>query len=295
MSKKDVQQEFLVKHNNRKKHFRNTYGVQTFVLKNIIENKNLDKKNPFFWSNVNLVSSNTVISNGDNEIQFKLNLNYEYDIPAVIVFPIAMGINSPYPIETGYFEFIINDEIHIPFSFTKHNQRWENNNSKFYLNIEKVVTAVHGQVKKLDPHMPSSSNIVQGLGAIMIPKRKLNKSTMNNFIIKGVGSDNSKTWFRIGEAKNGLAFFNAENVIADLVKDNLIKTLNGKKYLFGDIHAHSGESDFLGWGCGKKSREEHFRFARDIAGLDFFSLSEHDWQMNNQDWINLQAQVERFN
>jgi hypothetical protein len=37
-----------------------------------------------------------------------------------------------------------------------------------------------------------------------------------------------------------------------------------------------------------------FAFARDIAGLDLFCLSEHDWQMNEEDWKELTATSDHF-
>ena len=63
--------------------------------------------------------------------------------------------------------------------------------------------------------------------------------------------------------------------------------------LVGDLHAHSSDSLLRdGDGCGEGSREE--LFARDIAGLDLFCLSEHDWQMNEEDWKELTATSDHF-
>lgn len=42
------------------------------------------------------------------------------------------------------------------------------------------------------------------------------------------------------------------------------------KLFWGDIHGHSAASD------GALSPEEYYRFARDVSGLDFCSLSDHD-------------------
>jgi len=54
---------------------------------------------------------------------------------------------------------------------------------------------------------------------------------------------------------------------------------------FGDIHTHSGQSDFLDTeGCGTGSWVENFDYARDVACLDFFCMTDHDWQMGRADW-----------
>jgi len=44
---------------------------------------------------------------------------------------------------------------------------------------------------------------------------------------------------------------------------------NGPKLFWGDIHAHSYLMD------GTGTPEDNFRYARDVAGLDFFSLADH--------------------
>ena len=43
-----------------------------------------------------------------------------------------------------------------------------------------------------------------------------------------------------------------------------------ERVFWGDIHGHSNESD------GAGASEDYFRYARDVAGLDFTSLTDHD-------------------
>lgn len=298
MSEKKVQQEFLIKHQNRQKYLRDNYGVQTFVHQKNMSNDEkglLDTVSNFFYSTVNIVATNTVISNGKGKASVDFEVDYNYDIPAVIVFPFSMGINSVNPVETGYFNLKINEEIDIPFSLTKHNKRWEANGCKFLFHVEKVLTSYLGQTIKLDPAMLESSIVSLGLAAVLVPKNIFARDKILKISIKGISSIKSKTWCRIGKPKDGLAFMNVEEIIKEIVANNMIRTIGNKKYLFGDIHVHSGESDFLGWGCGEKKRVENFDFARNIAGLDFFCLSEHDWQMDNNDWEHLQSLTESYN
>ena len=66
------------------------------------------------------------------------------------------------------------------------------------------------------------------------------------------------------------------------------------RILFGDLHGHSHYSD------GTGTPEDWFRYARDVAGLDFAALTDHDhWGIPSLDarpdlWEDIQKQVTRF-
>jgi hypothetical protein len=57
----------------------------------------------------------------------------------------------------------------------------------------------------------------------------------------------------------------------------------------GDLHDHSIISD------GTGSPAEAFRYARDVAGLDFFALTDHDYQMDQTRWELNQQIASQFN
>jgi len=73
------------------------------------------------------------------------------------------------------------------------------------------------------------------------------------------------------------------------------------RLFWGDIHGHSAASD------GALSPDEYYTFARDVSGLDFCSLSDHDDVGHNSNvpdhsrfmtqdvWQELQAVTNRFN
>ena len=61
--------------------------------------------------------------------------------------------------------------------------------------------------------------------------------------------------------------------------------------LVGDLHNHSA-TGALGRErpepCGTGTRASLFEFARDVAALDVFCLSEHDWQIDDRQWHELE-------
>jgi hypothetical protein len=60
------------------------------------------------------------------------------------------------------------------------------------------------------------------------------------------------------------------------------------KNYWGDLHAQSGAT------VGTGTEEEYFRFARDIAHLDFCSHQGNDFQVTDQDWKRLNDTVRAF-
>jgi len=61
------------------------------------------------------------------------------------------------------------------------------------------------------------------------------------------------------------------------------------KVLWGDFHDHSVISD------GTGSPSHAFRYARDVAGLDFFALTDHGYMINQTSWQLIQRIVTEFN
>lgn len=57
---------------------------------------------------------------------------------------------------------------------------------------------------------------------------------------------------------------------------------------WGETHGHSGYAE------GQGSPDGYFRFGRDVARLDFLTLSEHDLWMDDFEWKNLQNATRRY-
>jgi predicted DNA-binding ArsR family transcriptional regulator len=60
------------------------------------------------------------------------------------------------------------------------------------------------------------------------------------------------------------------------------------RILWGDTHGHIAFAD------GQGTPEGYFRFARDDARLDFVALSEHDFGLDDLEWIRLQQLAEEY-
>jgi Protein of unknown function (DUF3604) len=60
------------------------------------------------------------------------------------------------------------------------------------------------------------------------------------------------------------------------------------RVLWGDTHGHSGFAE------GQGSPDGYYRFGRDVARLDFLSLSEHDLWMDDSEWRAMQEAVAAY-
>ena len=79
--------------------------------------------------------------------------------------------------------------------------------------------------------------------------------------------------------------------LARRVNPMVVRRDPGERIFWGDIHGHSNESD------GAGSSEDYFRYARDVAGLDFTSLTDHDDSLAAAPahWERTKELTQRFN
>ena len=67
----------------------------------------------------------------------------------------------------------------------------------------------------------------------------------------------------------------------EMLKDGWTRKSGDYNLYFGDIHTHSGQvlEATDNRGCGWGSWESNYLFARGPGGLDFFALTDHEWQI----------------
>lgn len=70
--------------------------------------------------------------------------------------------------------------------------------------------------------------------------------------------------------------------------------LNGMNVFYGNLHSHSSYSNDANK-QGGVTPEESFRWARDVAGFNFYVVSDHDVYMNSAEWADTGIKAEQFN
>jgi hypothetical protein len=222
----------------------------------------------------------------------------------MLVFALAMGNGAPFPQPSGRFDLSVDGDPLMSFGLTKRSRHWAGTDSRLYYDVQQVRTATFGELFTLDEHIRDENTFVDGLVFLRLPRRLCRPGRRVRLCIDAINRHPSTNWVRIGRT-------NAPS-LGEVVAPGLERALagperprhGGRLALFGDLHNHSGQSALIdaqppgvgaGSACGVGDRESLFRHARDIAGLDFFCLSEHDWQMSEQDWEHLGGLTEAFN
>jgi hypothetical protein len=171
----------------------------------------------------------------------------------------------------------------------------ENNDVRFYFEIDRKHTGNFGHSVSLDEFIVNDKLAVNGIGYLRIPAKMIKKGQKATFRVKSFNRCKSENWFRLGISY----FVNKCRIHEGLEKvfsPKVCPAVNGYNVYFGDIHTHSGESLLLhGIGCGTGTRRENYDYAKKISCLDFFCMSEHDFQLNGSDWENLKKLNDEYN
>ncbi len=222
----------------------------------------------------------------------------------VFIFGMSLGYGSPIPQPSGRFKLFLNDEEIIQFCVTKHSRLWfGRDGTRLYFHRLRYNTAPLGLGLNLDAQIKDESAVSFGLGLLAVPAWKLKdfyrrKATLKVVPIgetRGPSSytpTKSKRWFRLDNVLwSDCNFYEALNVISKNRKEHA--EVGEFQVFFGDIHSHSGIGKG-GVGCGTGTLKENFEYARDVAGLDIYSLTDHDWQMEPEHWEDLQRTTKEY-
>jgi Protein of unknown function (DUF3604) len=213
----------------------------------------------------------------------------------VLIFPMAMGNGSPLPQPSGQFDLYLNDRRILGFTLTKDSQRWYGTGCCLYFDVRLRRATAFGASLTLDEQIRDEAVFVDGMALLSVAPELLRRGQPVRLRVVPVQRQYSRRWFRLGHPLHPFLTDHLEPGLSALLTPKRPPQVGDYQLLFGDLHAHSTESHLRdNDGCGEGSREELFTFARDIAGLDVFCLSEHDWQMDDWDWKALTATSDRF-
>ena len=217
---------------------------------------------------------------------------------AILVFDYAMGNGAAFPQANGQFDLSVDGEKILSFTLKKYDCVYEGlGGTRLYLEISKLKASPRvGESFDLDDHIQREGVFVTGLAYLYLPKAYLAGRSQLTLSVKGNSIyPSSRRWFRLG-----FGYFLLDNPVEDGVRTvlggRMKREIDGKPVFMGDIHIHTAESLPLGQdGCGTRSVLENLAYARDVACLDFAAVTDHDWQMLAEDFVNLRRCNESVN
>ena len=217
----------------------------------------------------------------------------------IFVFPMGTGVGSSSMQLTGQFDIYLNGEYVLSFHVTKESKLWRRGECALYYMVKGLMVAPPGMSFRLDDHIREECMASSGLGALKVPAGMVRRGenvlrvssrravTVGRRVLgRSVTAVPSKRWFRVEFSYPKRYIANEHDlreVLEVLSKGREHPEVAGYCVFFGDIHSHSGESK--GPACGAGTIDENYTYARDVAALDFFSLTDHDWQiLDYEDW-----------
>jgi hypothetical protein len=210
-------------------------------------------------------------------------------------FLLAMGFGngSPLPRPTGQFDIYVNDHFALSCRVATHSIVWRGEECELAFSAHRVEAAVQGSLA-LSADLSQEAFATFGPGLLSVPTEWLTPGQAATIRIEAKAPFPSTRWIQIA---SGQGIFWNSNIYRLLdVAAGYRPTSSGKKVYFGDIHTHSGETPDgrIDRGCGRESREDNYRYAQGPAALDFYCLTDHEAQVDENKIEEFFALAEKY-
>ncbi len=243
--------------------------------------------------------------NGGDHLQF-----WTGEIPegtgadrVIFVFSVGTGMGSMLPQPSGRFDVRLNvppglQTDLISFCVTKESRIWQRGEVTLAYDVRRSDWAPGQSPMKLDTHLTEESAATFGIMALQVPKSLVQEGAPTRIDVVPLNRQSSRRWFKLDVDMFARPIFkcNIEPAVEACVAGPLAPEIEDWNVYFGDLHAHTGEEHGSGRSCGTGSLEENYEYGRDVAGIDFIAIAEHDWQLADQDdWNERMEQMDAWN
>lgn len=199
----------------------------------------------------------------------------------LFVLNIGFGNGSPLPQPTGAWQILVNDRAALRIRDVNHSQRWQAGDCAFAFAANRRETAPpHGSLC-LSSIVREESWAVFGPALLQVPAAWLEPNRPAVLRVRPVCDVPSTRWLQIAPSRD--LFFQTADIAAavELLAGERHPRSGAHRVFFGDIHTHSGQVKETcdNSGCGRGSRRENYEYARGPGALDFYALTEHEWQV----------------
>jgi len=216
---------------------------------------------------------------------------------ASVVFLLAIGLGngSALPQPTGRFDLLLNGQRLASLRVVKHSDTWVSENATVHYEVRRLETAPQGMGLILDSVVREEAFASFGLLVVKVDRSFVRPGEGAIFEVRAENRNASTQWFKVDKGTNVRFHSNFYAGLAAVVQGRVAPRAGQYNIYFGDIHTHSGQSAGGLGTCGTGSVDENYTYARDVSNLDFYALTEHDWQTNDEHWSTLMQKVEAYN
>ncbi len=220
----------------------------------------------------------------------------------IFIFSVGTGMGAMLPQPSGRFDVRLNVPSGgrtdlVSFNVTKESRIWRKGDVTLAYDVKRREWASGYSPMTLDPHITEESAATFGIMALRVPKSLLTPGEPTRIDIVPYNRQPSKRWFKMDVDMFARPIFKCgiEDAVEMAMSGPQAPVVGDFHVYFGDVHAHSGEEHGSGRSCGTGTVAENYEYGRDVAGLDFVGVAEHDWQLAGaEDWRARQEQMDEW-
>lgn len=204
---------------------------------------------------------------------------------------IGLGNGSALPQPTGRFDLYVEGEPVVSLRVLKHSETW----ADAHYSVRRLETAPPGMALILVSVLREVAFASFGLLAVRVPRERLRPGQPARLEVRSYNRASSTQWIKVDRGTNVRFHSNFYPALEALTRGRQAPHVGEHRVYFGDIHNHSGDSTDGLATCGTGTVDENYTYARDVSNLDFYALTEHDWQTGPAHWETLMQKVEAYN
>ena len=212
------------------------------------------------------------------------------------ILSVGFGNGSPLPQPSGRWDIYVNNRFAVSVRVVKHSQLWEGPECSFAFTANRIEAAEPGSSLCLSSIITSESFAAFGPALLTVPSSWLQSGEAAEIWIESRCNTESTRWFQLASSPYLTEQADIYGVV-DLLAHGRSAKASGHHVYFGDIHTHSGQvfDKADDRGCGVGSRDDTYNYAQGAGGLDFYALTEHEWQVDPEGVDDYLALADKYN
>lgn len=197
------------------------------------------------------------------------------------LFNIGFGNGNPLPQPTGAWQLLVNGRPAVRIRGVNHSQLWQADECSFAFAANRIESAPAYGSLCLSSIIRDESTAAFGPAMLKVPTAWLERGKAATISVEPIADVPSTRWMQIGPCVNIMQTTDIW-AAADILARNSHPQIGDYSLFFGDIHTHSGQvmDQCKNQGCGMGSRVDNYEYAREPGALDFYSLTDHEWQID---------------
>lgn len=193
---------------------------------------------------------------------------------------LGFGNGSPLPQASGQWDIAVNGHHAVSIRVVNHSQVWRQGECALSFSANRQESAPPWGGITLSSTLRDEAFATFGPALLTVPRAWIETGARATLTATPACPVQSTRWLQILQTHSLFHQSHIYPAVEALTRDDRPRS-GGLPVFFGDIHTHSAEADGEphNEGCGRGTREENYTYARGPGGVDFYALTDHEWQV----------------